>query len=81
MGLRRAFATAGAEALVMSLWQVPDRSTRELMTAFYESYLASGDAALAMTQAQRAALGEQRRAGEANPWHWGAFVVCRAARR
>ena len=35
-GLRRAFVLAGAETLVMSLWPVSDRITRELMTRYYE---------------------------------------------
>jgi CHAT domain-containing protein len=34
-GLRRSFAIAGAETIVMSLWPVSDQVTRELMTGFY----------------------------------------------
>src|SRR5690606_31058862 len=36
-GLRRSFAIAGAESLVMSLWPVSDRVTRELMTGYYKN--------------------------------------------
>src|SRR4030095_10582321 len=35
-GLRRALVIAGAETLVMSLWQVDDKATRALMTGYSE---------------------------------------------
>jgi CHAT domain-containing protein/tetratricopeptide (TPR) repeat protein len=79
MGLRRAFAGAGAQAVMMSLWQVPDEATRHLMVDFYERYLVTGDAAAALAEAQRAALAAQRAAGRVEPWAWGAFVVCGAS--
>ena len=36
-GLRRAFALAGAQSLVMSLWSVSDAVTRELMIDYYKN--------------------------------------------
>src|SRR5258705_13577131 len=36
-GLRRAFALAGAESLLMSLWPASDYATRELMTNYYRN--------------------------------------------
>lgn len=38
-GLQRAFKIAGAKYLMMSLWQVPDRETKEFMAAFYRHWL------------------------------------------
>jgi hypothetical protein len=35
-GLRRAFLVAGARTLVVSLWRVPDKETRDLMCGMYE---------------------------------------------
>jgi len=35
LGLRAAIMAAGAKSLLMSLWSVPDASTRELMNRFY----------------------------------------------
>ena len=36
-GLRRALVIAGAESLVMSLWQVDDLATRDLMAGYYRA--------------------------------------------
>jgi CHAT domain-containing protein len=75
-GLRRAFTQAGTRGLVMSMWSVPDRETRELMVEFYRN-IQSGK----MNRCQslrRAALREMKvvkeRYGHANPLYWGAFV-------
>ncbi len=75
-GLRRAFAQAGADSLVMSLWSVPDRETAELMAAFYANILKKGmDRATAL---RRAALSEmeivRERYGHAHPLFWAAFI-------
>ena len=37
-GLQRAFKMAGAQTILMALWQVSDDATRMLMTAFYRHY-------------------------------------------
>jgi CHAT domain-containing protein/type II secretory pathway pseudopilin PulG len=75
-GLRRAFTQAGAKSLVMSLWEVPDRETKELMVAFYKN-LQSGK--MNRAEALRHAALKQRetvksRYGSDNPYYWGAFV-------
>ena len=44
LGLRRGFAEAGAQNLLMTLWTVDDAETAELMQAFYHEALRSGDA-------------------------------------
>ncbi len=69
LGLRRAFAVAGARTLVMSLWKVPDRETRRLMTGFYRRLLAGVERWVALRDAQL----ELRRT-HPDPFFWGAFV-------
>jgi CHAT domain-containing protein/Tfp pilus assembly protein PilF len=75
-GLRRAFTQAGTRSLVMSMWSVPDKETKELMIEFYKNIL-SGK--MNRCQALRqAALNEMKivkaRYGHTNPFYWGAFL-------
>jgi CHAT domain-containing protein len=56
LGLRRGFAEAGAQNLLMTLWPVDDNETVDLMEAFYHEALRSGDAPGALARAQRADL-------------------------
>src|SRR5206468_1711861 len=56
MGLVRAFLYAGAQSVLVTLWQVEDTSARLLMERFYRALLAGGmtaDPASALHQAQR----------------------------
>lgn len=59
-GLRRAFVLAGAKNLVMSLWPVGDRTTREQMEAFYRAYGEGKPPAEALRQAQLQTLADLR---------------------
>ena len=40
VGLSRSFIAAGVPSVIVSLWQVNDKSTSELMTEFYQQLLA-----------------------------------------
>jgi len=68
-GLRRAFVVAGANTLVMSLWQVPDKQTQELMEDFYMRILERQSLAEALREAQLAIKEKYP-----DPLYWGAFV-------
>jgi len=54
LGLARGFFSAGASALVLSLWQVDDSSTQLFMESFYQKLKLglTASAALRMTQVQ-----------------------------
>jgi CHAT domain-containing protein len=71
-GLRRAFGIAGAETVVMSLWQVDGRATGDLMKSYYQG-LSKGDGrAESLRQAQLAMLASPERA---HPHYWASFIV------
>jgi len=75
-GLRRSFQVAGAQAVLMSLWAVPDRETQELMALFYDEWLAGHDKHDALRRAQGALRRMvQKRYGQDLPYYWGAFVL------
>ena len=70
-GLQRAFRIAGAKNLIMSLWQVPDFQSRELMTAFYRQWLLNK---LPIRWALLAAQQEMRDKGY-EPYYWAGWVL------
>ena len=72
-GLQRAFKLAGAKYVLMSLWQVPDFQTQELMTAFYYNWLKEG---MEIPAAFRAAQAELRKQYP-EPFLWAGFVLLR----
>jgi CHAT domain-containing protein len=70
-GLRRALVIAGAESLVMSLWQVDDEATKDLMVGYY-SRLASGKSrSSALREVQ---LELQARDKYKHPYYWASFL-------
>ena len=73
VGLADGFFAAGANHLVVSLWDVDDRATTELMTRFYRHLLLGGRSpAAALRHAQR----ELREQAEwRSPAYWAAFVA------
>jgi CHAT domain-containing protein len=71
LGLTRAFLQAGAGAVLLSLWEVADRSAAGLMDSFYRGLL---DEALPADVALRRAQIEAAAAGAA-PREWAPFVV------
>ena len=70
-GLQRAFKMAGVRYLMMSLWKVPDESTKEFMVTFYK-HLLSGEMirdAYQITQQEMIAKYPD------DPFRWAAFVL------
>jgi len=77
IGLRRAFASAGARTVICSLWSVEDESTRDLMGSFYEGLWERGLGKLeALRAAQLEMLARNRRLRRgAKPETWAGFVL------
>lgn len=74
IGLTRAFMYAGASRVAVSLWQVEDRSTSELMVRFYRYML--GPERLSPPAALRAAQLDLRRDPRwRSPYFWAPFII------
>ncbi len=69
-GLQRAFLVAGSRAVIMSLWKVNDEATQQLMTAFYQNWMNTGNKQDAFKKAQLALKDQYK-----DPYFWGAFVM------
>lgn len=70
IGLSRAFMTAGAPSIVVSLWNVNDVSTADLMTEFYQQLKRGHNKAVALRQAMLKTMKKYP-----NPSDWAAFVL------
>jgi CHAT domain-containing protein len=70
-GLRRAFAIAGVESQVMSLWYVSDAGTKELMVKYYQRLLKGEGRSEALRQTQLEMLQSQTLN---HPYYWATFI-------
>ena len=70
IGLVRGLLQAGAQSLVLSLWDVHDESTKDFMIAFY-SRLQQGQSKAAAMQAAMIELRESY----PHPYHWAPFSL------
>ncbi len=71
LGLARGFMYAGAPRVALSLWKVSDRSTADLMTAFYRGLLVDGLTPAAALRAAQLEIAERR----PHPFYWAGFVL------
>jgi len=69
-GLQRAFQIAGASTVLLSLWEVSDEGTQNLMIAFYKNWLQSGNKYDAFRKAQL-----EMKTKYKFPYFWGAFIM------
>ena len=72
-GLKRAFKLAGVEQIIVSLWEVPDNETMELMTFFYKDLTTTQNAIVSFEKAQK----EMCKRYPTRPDLWAGFVLVR----
>lgn len=70
-GLQRGFKNAGVHTLLMSLRQVDDRATTELMTQFYRNLMAGSSPNESLRKAQQ----YLRQHGYDDPQYWASFII------
>jgi CHAT domain-containing protein/tetratricopeptide (TPR) repeat protein len=70
LGLQRGLFSAGATTLLLSLWDVHDQSTAQLMQHFYRHYISNGDMAMALQRAM-----QELRRQNPHPYFWAPFVL------
>ncbi|MBZ5490742.1 MAG: CHAT domain-containing protein [Acidobacteriia bacterium] len=70
IGLVRGLLYAGAQTLMVSLWEVHDQSTAEFMRDFYQGYSSSANKANAL---RNAVLKLKQR--HPHPYYWAAFAL------
>ncbi|MGO4819202.1 CHAT domain-containing protein [Flavobacterium sp. W22_SRS_FP1] len=69
-GLQRAFKLAGVNSMIVSLWQVPDKSTSELMVSFYKFYLDGFSKKESLFRAQKEIKNKYKL-----PFYWAGFML------
>jgi CHAT domain-containing protein len=70
IGLARGFFSAGAPALLVSLWRVDDHITADMMASFYKQLREGDGPAAALRHAQRELLERHP-----HPFFWSPFVL------
>ncbi len=76
MGLRRAFICAGARSMIISLWDVPDKETLELMKLLYTNLKSGKPKAYSLRMAKLNMIDSLKKENKTpHPLLWGAFVL------
>jgi CHAT domain-containing protein len=73
VGLTRGFMYAGAARVVVSLWNVNDKATSDLMTKFYARMLKHGERPAAALRAAQVEMSKQKQ--WQSPYYWAAFTM------
>lgn len=73
MGLSRAFLCAGTASVLVSLWNVSDKSTSSFMTSFYQALVKKG---MSKAAALKRARQELIQSGKfSHPYYWSPFIL------
>ena len=70
LGLMRGLLSAGAESLLLTLWNVHDQTTARFMKSFYGRMLQHSDKALALREAM-----QELRKSHPHPYYWAPFIL------
>jgi CHAT domain-containing protein/tetratricopeptide (TPR) repeat protein len=73
VGLTRGFMYAGARRVVVSLWNVNDKATAELMARFYRGMLRENKTPAAALRTAQLEMSQQKQ--WQSPYYWAAFVL------
>jgi CHAT domain-containing protein len=73
VGLTRGFMYAGSRRVVVSLWNVNDKATAELMQRFYRGILKDHETPAASLREAQTEMWRQKR--WQSPYYWAAFVL------
>lgn len=69
-GLQRAFKEAGAQTIIMSLWNVDDNATALMMETFYQELIKTNSKYKAFKIAQKTIREKYE-----DPYYWAAFIM------
>lgn len=72
VGLTRGFMYAGASRIIVSMWNVSDKGTADLMSRLYRGMIAEGMRPTAALRAAQIELWKQKQ--WQSPYYWAAFV-------
>jgi CHAT domain-containing protein len=75
IGLSRSLMYAGAKNMMVSLWQVSDASTSELMIEFYRQHLHHSTNMKFADDLRKAKLGLLKGDTYQDPYYWAPFVL------
>jgi CHAT domain-containing protein len=73
MSLSRAFTYAGVKSTVVSLWQVPDKETSEIMLLFYEQLKKGLSKHIALANAKQEFI--KANPLKTHPYFWSGFIL------
>ncbi|MGH1387061.1 CHAT domain-containing protein [Kordia sp.] len=72
---QRAFTFSGVPATVVSLWEVPDQSTSEIMESFYSNLKAGNTKSEALQKAKLNYLKKHKGTKLEQPYYWTGFIL------
>ena len=73
VGLSRSFFYSGASSVLVSLWNINDRSTAKLMTQFYTNLIQNNNKAYSLQQAKLSMIKSSN--AYRHPYYWAPYIL------